>query len=136
MEPAPDDATKQVVGARWWVPWVTGLFASGFALIALSWYFPIAGFILPAYVSTLVPARQRGGRASARAQWTFVGFCVTLFPGLGLFLGAIGLSVNHRDNAVLGAVIGGVLLAVAICALVAIALVARRRRTRIGQPDT
>jgi hypothetical protein len=60
-----------------------------------------------------------------------------MFTGLGLLLGAAGLSVDddQRGNAVTGAVLGGALLAVGGGALLAMALTVRRRR-RVEKPET
>lgn len=140
MEPAPEGGTERAVGARWWVPWLVGFLASWAALIAFSTVFPVAIAVLAGYGSTLGAAWRGRGQAAARAtrgQWVAAGFSVGLFTGVGLLLGAAGLSISddHRGNAAAGAVIGGVLLVVGGGALLGMVLAVRRRRRRQLRTD-
>jgi hypothetical protein len=129
----PDDGTERGAGARWWVPWVAGFLASAAALIALSEVFPVAMAVLAGYGSSVGAAWRGRGQTAARAtrgHWVAAGCSVALFVGLGLLLGAVGLSFSddQRGNAAAGAVVGGVLLAVSGGALLAMVLAVRRRR--------
>ncbi|ROP66476.1 hypothetical protein EDF55_0932 [Curtobacterium sp. ZW137] len=141
VESIPDDGAKHVVGARWWVPWLMGFLVSGMALVALGTAFPVATLVIAGYGSTFGAAWKSRGRAGARAtrgHWVAAGLSVLLFAGLGLLLGAAGFSIDdaQRGNAVPGAVVGGVLLAVGGGVLLAMAIAARRRRTRAARsPD-
>jgi hypothetical protein len=138
VEPTRDDDAEHVVGTRWWVPWLAGFLASGTALVVLSTVFPVAVAVLAGYGSSFGAAWQGRGRERPRAtrgHWVAAGFSVLMFTGLGLLLGAAGLSVDdgQRGNAVPGAVLGGALLAVGGGVLLAMALTVRRRR-RVGKP--
>ncbi|WP_420365436.1 hypothetical protein AAEP80_18255 [Curtobacterium sp. L3-7] len=137
MEPAPDDRTERADGARWWVPWLVGFVASMAALIALSEVFPVAMAVLAGYGSSVGAAWRGRGQTAGRAtrgHWVAAGCSVALFVGIGLLLGAAGLSFSddQRGNAAAGAVVGGVLLAVSGGALLAMILAVRRRRPRRG----
>ncbi|KQO62708.1 hypothetical protein [Curtobacterium sp. Leaf261] len=135
MEPTPDDDAEHAAGIRWWVPWLAGFLASGASVVALSTVFPIAVAVLAGYGSAFGAAWQGRGRERprvTRGHWAAAGFSVLMFTGLGLLLGAAGLSSNdgQRENAALGAVVGGLLLAVSGGAVLAMAIAVRRRRRR------
>lgn len=155
MDPAPDDSVppqtddsvapsgdpERTVGPPWWVPWLVGFLTCGTALVALTTVFPVAIAVLAGYGSTVGAAwhgRARGGAPrprrpvarATRSHWIAAGCSVLLFTALALLLGSVGLSIDddHRQNAVAGAVTGGVLLAVVGGALGVVLLAARHRR--------
>ena len=139
VQSTADDDVAPAVGTRWWVPWLVGLLVSGTALAVLGMAFPVAIAVVAGYGSTLGAAWQGRGRTRARAtrgHWVAAGFSVFLFVGLGLLLGAAGLSIDdgRQGGEVPGAAVGGVLFAVGGGALLAMALAVRRGRRRPATP--
>lgn len=132
VEPTEGDGPPTTSGARWWVPWAVSFLVSATALVALTTVFPVATAALAGFGSMVGAAWRGRGRVRDRAtagHWAAGGLAALLFIGIALLLGAAGLSIDddHRDNALPGAVVGGILLVAGSVAFLWMFLAVRRR---------